>query len=237
LLFIAIARNSEDPKAQKAPPLDLKATLRDVLRDRTFWQFAFALTFVSFTTGVYTLGTPFWAKYTLNASPQAPSFIFGTVFVVAIVSVPFWGRLVHKWGIKRTWLWAVAVMMLSAIELGLASNLIFAVIGAAIAGVGLGGIKVCFLMIMARQVDESMARTGHRREGVYYSLSRFIGKLSKILEALSLVLLGLLFGYVSGEDPGPHPGDAFRFLMNLIPLVFLSLGLMLSRRLPFEEKA
>jgi GPH family glycoside/pentoside/hexuronide:cation symporter len=59
-------------------------------------------------------------------------------------------------------------------------------------------------MIMADFVDRNLKRTGHRREGIYYSLLRFIGKFSKILEALALVLLGLLFGYVSGENPGPQ---------------------------------
>jgi Na+/melibiose symporter-like transporter len=64
------------------------------------------------------LATPFYAKYTLAASPQAPSILFGTVFIVAIAAVSFWSRLVRRWGIKRTWLWAIGVMALSAIVLG-----------------------------------------------------------------------------------------------------------------------
>jgi GPH family glycoside/pentoside/hexuronide:cation symporter len=134
---------------------------------------------------VYTLATPFWAKYTLRASPQAPSIIFATVFVVAILAVSLWSRLLRRWGVKRTWLWAVAVMLSSATVMGLASNLVIGVLGAAIAGAGLGGIKVCREMIMANLVDLSLARTSHRQEGIYYSLLRFFGKLSKLLEALA----------------------------------------------------
>lgn len=94
-----------------------------MLQDRPFWQFTIVATFLWFTTGVYTLATPFYAKYTLAASPQAPSIIFGTVFVVAIAVVSFWSKLVREWGIKRTWLRAIGVMTLSAVVLGLAPNL------------------------------------------------------------------------------------------------------------------
>ena len=84
---------------------------------------------------------------------------------------------------------------------------------------------------MADMVDRSLARTGHRREGAYYSLLRVFGKLSKALEAAALALLGVLFGYVSGMEPGPHPANAFRFLIGAFPLAFLILTLVLSQRL------
>ena len=235
LLIISILRNSEDPSAQKHPPLNLKGAFREVLRDRPFWQFTVVATFLWFTTGVYTLATPFYAKYTLAASPQAPSILFGTVFVVAITVVSFWSKLVREWGIKRTWLWAIGVMVLSAVVLGLAPNLAIGVVGAAVAGMGLGGVKVCREMILANLVDRSKRRSGHRREGIYYGLNRFIGRLSKILEAIALSLLGLLFGYVSGENPGPDPENAFRFLISVFPFVCLVLAWVLARRLEFES--
>jgi GPH family glycoside/pentoside/hexuronide:cation symporter len=126
-------------------------------------------------------------------------------------------------------------MSLSAIVLGLSPTLIIGAIGAAVAGAGLGGIKVCREMIMAGFVDRSLERTGHRREGIYYSLLRVIGKLSKILESLALVLLGVLFGYVSGEKPGPQPDNAFRFLISVFPLVFMIIAWYLSSRFSFEN--
>lgn len=234
LTTYAIVRNAEDPSAQAVPPLNLKGAFEDVLQDRPFWLFTLVATLLWFTTGIYTVATPFWAKYTLRAGPEAPSLIFATVFIIAILSVSLWGKLVRDWGIKRTWLWAIGVMTLSAAVLGLASNLVFGVIGAALAGVGLGGIKVCREMILADLVDQSMERTGRRQEGVYYSLNRFIGRLSTILESLALVLLGVLFGYVSGENPGPDPANAFRFLIGVFPFVCLVLGWVLARQLDFE---
>jgi Na+/melibiose symporter-like transporter len=91
-------------------------------------------------------------------------------------------------------------------------------------------------MIMANFVDRSLEHTGHRREGVYYSLLRVAGKLSKILESLALVLIGFLFGYVSGENPGPHPENAFRFLISVFPLIFTLIAWLISSKLSFDNK-
>jgi GPH family glycoside/pentoside/hexuronide:cation symporter len=233
-LLPAILGSHEDARVQEELPLSVRAAFRDVLRDRPYWLFVTALTFLTFTTGLYTLATPFWVKYTLGASPETTSLIFATVFIVAILVVSLWSRLMRRWGVKRTWIWAIVVMALSAVILGLAPTLILGVIGAAVAGMGLAGIKVCREMIMANLVNQSLARTGQRREGIYYSLLRFFGKLSKILEALALVLLALLFGYISGDDPGPNPDQAFRFLISVLPFIFMAVSLWLSRGLPFE---
>ena len=236
VLLLGIIRNKENPKAMQAPRLDLKGAFGEILKDRPFWLFTIAVAFLMFTTGVYSLATPFWVKYTLAASPQGTSLIFAIVFVTAILSVSIWGRLIRILGIKRTWLWTVVVMSASAIIIGLASNLIVGAIGAAVAGAGVGGIKVCREIIMADFVDRDLERTGHRREGIYYSVFRVTGKLSKILESLALVLLGLLFGYVSGENPGPQPENAFRFLISVFPFVFTIIAWLIASRLSFENK-
>jgi GPH family glycoside/pentoside/hexuronide:cation symporter len=198
--------------------------------------FTIAVTFLMFAMGVYTMAIPFWVKYTLGASPQGTSLIFGMAFIVAILSVSIWGRLVRVLGIKRSWLWSVGVGAASTIIMGSASNLAVGAIGAAFVGVSMGGINVCRIIIMADFVDRDLKRTGHRREGIYYSLFHVIGKLSKIPQALSLVLLTLLFGYVSGENPGPHPENAFRFLMSVFPLVFTLIALLIASRLSFESE-
>jgi GPH family glycoside/pentoside/hexuronide:cation symporter len=237
VLFLAILRNKEDPKALKAPPLDLKDAFVEVLRDRPFLWFTGALTFLAFTGGVYTLATPFWVKYTLGGGPQGTSLIFATVFITAILSVSTWGRFVRIQGIRRAFLWSVGLMAASAIILGLASNLALGAIGAAAAGASLGGGGICREMIVANLVDANLKRTGHRREGMYYSLLRVLGKLSRVLQSLALVLLGLLFGYVSGENPGPHPENAFRFLISVFPLVSSFLAWLILRGLSFENEA
>jgi GPH family glycoside/pentoside/hexuronide:cation symporter len=47
--------------------------------------------------------------------------------------------------------------------------------------------------------------------------------------------LGLLFGYVSGENPGPQPENAFRFLMSVFPFIFSLIAWLIASRLSFEN--
>jgi GPH family glycoside/pentoside/hexuronide:cation symporter len=235
-LLLGIIRNTEDPDALKAPPSDLKDAFGEVLKDRPYLLFSLAITFLMFIFGVFSLATPFWIKYTLGASLQSTSLIFATVFAAAILAAPAWGRLVRVFGIKQSWLWSVGLMAAMTIIFGMASSLAIGAIGAAVGGAGMGGINVCREVIMANFVDRNLERTGHRREGMYYSLKRVIGKLSKIAESLALILLSLLFGYVSGENPGPQPENAFRFLMSAFPLFFIILAWLIASRLPFENK-
>ena len=93
-LTIGVVGHSEDPRAWEAPRSGVRAAFTDVLQDRPFWLFVTVVTLLTFTTSVYTLATPFWCKYTLNAGPRAPSLVFATVFVVAIASVLPWNRCV-----------------------------------------------------------------------------------------------------------------------------------------------
>ena len=99
----------------------------------------------------------------------------------------------------------------------------------------MGGIQVCHLIIVANFVDRDLERTGHRREAIYYSLLRVLGKFSRIVDSLALVLLSMLFGYVNGENPGPQPGNAFRFLMSVVPLILTVIAWLVSSRLSFEN--
>lgn len=234
-LFLGMIRNREDPNALQAPPLNLKGAFGEVLTDRPFLFYAIAVTFLTYITGVYTLGTPFWVKYTVGASPQSTSLIFAIVFSMAILFASIWGRIVQAVGIRRCWMLSIMMMASSAIILGFASSLVVGAVGAAIVGASMGGIKVCHQIIMANFVDRDLKRTGHRREGVYYSLLRVLGKFSKVLESLALLLLGLLFGYVNGKNPGPHPADAFRFLMSVVPLALTVIAWFVSCKLPFEN--
>jgi GPH family glycoside/pentoside/hexuronide:cation symporter len=235
-LFLGIIRNTEDPKAMKAPPSGLTVAFGEVLKDRPFLSFILAVTFLMFAIGVYTLAIPFWVKYTLAASPQVTSLIFTIAFSVAILSTPIWGRLIRVLGLKRSWLWSVGLGAASPIIMGFASNPVIGAIGAAFVGLSMGGINVCRVIIMANFVDRNLERTGHRREGVYFSLLRVIGTLTKVPQALALVLLSLLFGYVSGENPGPQPENAFRFLISVFPFIFAIIAWLIASRLSFETK-
>jgi GPH family glycoside/pentoside/hexuronide:cation symporter len=234
-LLLGIIGNKENQNALKAPPLDVKGAFGEILRDRPFLLYSVAVTFLTYITAVLTLATPFWVKYTIAASPQSTSLIFAIVFITAILSASLWGRFVHALGLRRCWFLSIGLMAFAAIVLGIASNLVLGAIGTAIVGASMGGIQVCHVIIVANFVDRGLERTGHRREGIYYSLMRVLGKFSRIVDSLALVLLSVFFGYVNGENPGPRPEDGFRFLMSVIPFVLTVIAWLISIRLSFDN--
>jgi GPH family glycoside/pentoside/hexuronide:cation symporter len=233
--FASLATIKEDPSVQLAPRVAMRPALAELVRDGPYWRFTLVVTLLWFATGIYTVATPFYTKYTLDAGPRSPSLIFATVFLVAIASAPLWARRARDRGRHGTWMLAIGTMGVSSIMLALAPSLAAAVAGAALAGLGLGGIKVCRELILARLVDRARSRLGKRNEGLYYGMNRFVGHLSKLLEAAAFVLLGIMFGYVSGQSPGPDPGAAFRFLMGVVPAVSVVVAFLSARSLGAES--
>ena len=84
--------------------------------------------------------------------------------------------------------------------------------------------------------ERGLVRTERRQEGMYYRILRVIGKSSKLLESLTLFLLGAFFGYVSGENPGQNPEIAFRFLTGVFLLVSILLAGLIFQKFSFESK-
>jgi GPH family glycoside/pentoside/hexuronide:cation symporter len=234
LLLISILSNPEQPPAPSLIPVSTLVAFRDILRERVFWWYALALTFIVFAMNLFPLVIPFFAKYTLKADASATSLIFGVSLLVALLAIPLWAKLIHHWSARVVLLWVIGLMAVACVGLGLAPNLAGAVLATTAFGLGWAGFMVCHDLLQADLVDQHQQRTGQRSEGVYYSLLGFSTRLAGILQSLALVLIGLLFGYVSGENPGSQPGNAFRFLIGVVPVLSLTLAWPLAYRFFIE---
>jgi GPH family glycoside/pentoside/hexuronide:cation symporter len=234
LLLISILSNAEQPPAPADIPVGTIAAFRDILRERVFWWYALALTFIVFAMNLFPLAIPFFAKYTLEADESAISLIFGVSLLVALLAMPLWAKLIYRWSARNVLLWVIGLMAAACVGLGLAPNLASAVMATTAFGLGWAGFLVCHDVLQAGLVDQHQQRTGQRSEGVYYSLLGFSTRLAGVLQSLALVLIGVLFGYVSGENPGPQPGNAFRFLIGVVPVISLVLAWPLAYRFFLE---
>lgn len=104
-----------------------------------------------------------------------------------------------------------------------------AVSAIAVIGVAWGGLWICNNIIRADLVSQHLARTGKHTEALYYALLNVILSMGGVLQAGAIFLASVLFGYVSGENPGPQPDMAFRFMMGFAPLAVLALSLYFIR--------
>ena len=73
-----------------------------------------------------------------------------------------------------------------------------------------------------------MRRHGQHREGLFLSAFGFFSRITGATAGIGLGSLGFLFGYYSGDDPGPDPGMAFRVAVSVYPFVVAVLGVILS---------
>jgi GPH family glycoside/pentoside/hexuronide:cation symporter len=127
-------------------------------------------------------------------------------------------------------------MGLSALLLFLPQGLPAALLAGALVGAGFAGVRVTGEVVMAKVIDLDAERTETHREGAYYSLVGLLGRAAGALVGLAFALLTPLFGYVSGENPGPNPEAAFRFLMAVPPFAASLLALALAARFPYGAK-
>jgi GPH family glycoside/pentoside/hexuronide:cation symporter len=167
---------------------------------------------------------PFYVKHALNAPPELASLLSGAALLVSLLVLPLWSRLVQKWRMKNTFLLVILIMALGMVMLSLPPNRLIATLGTAVIGAAWGGIWVCNNIIRADLVSQNLASTGKHTEALYYALLNVIQNMGGFLQSLAMMLATLLFGYVSGEEPGPQPAMAFRFLMGFAPLI----GLVIS---------
>src|SRR5699024_2605750 len=105
----------------------------------------------------------------------------------------------------------------------------------ALVGLGDSGVMATMDLIVARLLDEDMARTGHRLEGMFLAGFGFFNRLDAWVKSLAFLAVAALFGYQSGDSPGPHPEIAAQSLLSVFPAVLVGMAAVLSFFVRFDR--
>lgn len=225
LFFISLFFNRENPaRYPQSPRLDIKPIIQGILVDQIFWLYILMMVLTLFATGLVTFALPFYVKHTLQASTGVTSLLSGVALLTSLVTMPVWTRLAKVWKLRRVFLVSACVIGIGTLGLGLLPRIQFAVLSAVIFGAAVQGINITNIVLRASLISRNIHRTGMQNEASYYGMMNSALRLGGLLQALAMLLAGLLFGYVSGENPGPQPDLAFRYLISAFPLVALILG-------------
>ncbi|GGD95351.1 MFS transporter [Paenibacillus nasutitermitis] len=227
-MLLCVMSVQEGSQADAEPKLGLVEAFRETLKNKEFWLFNIANSFAQTVNGLLSSMIPFYAKYALRIPEAQVTFLLASIFVSVIPLVMVWYWIVNKLGAHNGWRVSLAVYALSVVPLwfgqGLASGITFGII----VGFGLAGFLVTPPVLNSRIIDLDTARTGQRREGVYTAVSGFITRSSGLISALSFWIIGMIYGYVSGDDPGPNPDLTFRVLICVVPFCLLMVSLIIS---------
>jgi GPH family glycoside/pentoside/hexuronide:cation symporter len=227
--FVGIQGMFERPSSVEAEGVPFLDALKATFINRSFVSVVISQTFRFVGTGTLTTGVMYYVKYSLGAEEDFASVILGVAFVVSALALELWRRLISsRFEARTTLMIANGVMALSVIPLGFTPNTTSAAIAAAGLGLGLAGLILMGDVIVADIIDEDEVKTGQRREGMYFGMSKFIMKLSGSIVALWFGWIAPNYGYNSALEIQPDTvATGFRIFMT-VPVVVSSILAILA---------
>jgi GPH family glycoside/pentoside/hexuronide:cation symporter len=222
--YIGLQGMFERQSSVDAEGVPFLVALKATFINRSFITVVISQTFRFVGTGTLTTGVLFYVKYSLNEGEGFGSVILGVAFVVSALTLELWRRVIaNRFEARTTLIIANAVMGISVIPLGIAPNSTTAAIAAAGLGLGLAGLILMGDVIVADVIDEDEVKTGQRREGMYFGMSKFIMKLSGSIVALWFGWIAPAYGYDSALDLQPETvATGFRVFMT-VPVIVSSM--------------
>jgi GPH family glycoside/pentoside/hexuronide:cation symporter len=240
LLFTFLGTR-ERPEFQQHTQPNLKESLRAAIRNRPF---VFAMGIFFFTWGaleiVQNMLLFFLIDYLRIESETDQTIILGSIFGVALFTLPLWDRISRRWDkriayiVGMVFLSAVMIVMI-VIKPGWGLPVIVGLAG--LAGVGVGAMHVLPWAIIPDAVEWDQLKTGRRHEGIFYSLVALFRKIAAAI-ALPMALLVLDWsGYIS-EAPIQAPGAvrAIRLLTGVVPAICLCAGIVFAVFYPLSRE-
>ncbi len=221
LFLIYLLYNRESLAVTGGQWSDLWPVLRGILADRVYWLYILMIILTSFSAGLVPFALPFYVKYTMGAPNSTVSLLYAAGLLASLPTMLAWPKMVNKWGLRTVFLATIAGLSLGLIGLGIFTALPGILFSIIIFGMALQGTNVCNIVIRATLISRNISRTGRQNEASYYGMMNSALRLGGLLQSLSMLLVGALFGYVSGEAPGHNPGGAFRFLISVLPVISL----------------
>ena len=227
ILYMTFTCRERDPEPEEAKPGLWKA-LKDLLTNWKFWIAGFVGAFYSAAMTLVLASVPFYVEYGLGLSSGQSTFLLAAVLLIAIGGVAVWAWLVKKFTVMPVWRAALIVLAVTFIPLYFANSLVTAIIFSAIVGFGFAGVITTMDLIGARIMDEDTQKHHLRREGIIANALGFMGRLSGLFTSAAYLLVSKIYLFESGDNPGPHPDAAARFLMTIVPPVLMVISFAFS---------
>ncbi|GIP33174.1 MFS transporter [Paenibacillus sp. J2TS4] len=235
LMSLCMMTVRENEEARKEAPLKFMEAFKETFKNKAFWIFNLANSFAQTVNGLLSSAIPFYAKYALHIPEEQVSILLASIFVSIIPLVAVWYVVIRKLGGVKGWRCALAVYAVSVVPLWFAQGLGGGIAAGIVVGFGMSGFLVTPAVLNGQIVDRDYEKTGRRREGIYNAVGGFITRSSGLLSAVAFWSVGLLFGYVSGHEPGPNAEAAFRYLISVVPFALLVIAFLISLLLKFRN--
>ncbi|MFH2128933.1 MAG: MFS transporter [bacterium] len=213
----------------------LWSSIKDLLVNRKFWIAGFVGAFYSAAMSLVLASVPFFVQYALGLDSGNSTFLLAAVLLIAIAGVALWAWLVKKFALIPVWRAALAVLAIAFVPLYFAQNLVMGIVFSAFVGLGFAGVITTMDLIGAKIMDEDTQKFGLRREGIISNAMGFMNRLNGLFTGAAYLLVSRIYLFQSGDNPGPHPDLAARFLMTIVPPVLMLISFAFSLFIDFKK--
>jgi Na+/melibiose symporter-like transporter len=120
-----------------------------------------------------------------------------------LLGIPVMFLIIKRYGHKNLFLFGIIWAVISLLPLIFLDDLIGISINIAIVGFGFSSLYLGNQLIFSDCIDEIVADTGKREEGVFLGIRTFVVRLSIIVQAVTFTLVSLISGFDPevGTDP------------------------------------
>ncbi|MHA2295535.1 MAG: MFS transporter [Candidatus Hodarchaeales archaeon] len=220
--------SKERPEFQEEP-LDFKSGIKRLLNRpfATFVGYNLALNYIAaLGPGII----PFFIEYVITdynlplmgtITPSiATTLILGVMFIIGIISIPFWGILINKMGSRKATMIISIVYASGYLPWLFVNTIIESIIFAVFLGFGVGGVLIVPDMLISQVIDEDEVLTGKRREGMHYGFNNLVIRTSFVFYSITTTIVFLLTGYEA--ELAVQPATAvfgLRLLESVFPIL------------------
>ncbi|MBU2610005.1 MAG: MFS transporter [Chloroflexi bacterium] len=221
LFFFISLLGSREKKEFSRESLPLGAALRATLKNRSFLTFVGANIFIQFAFLILPATVPFYAKYVLNADAGGTSALLAALFVVAMLLLFPWMKVVVRLGARKALMAACLLFAAPWLAFQVIGDFTGALIGMVAAAVGLAGLLLLLDILVSDIIDEDELATGARREGMYFGINGLLIRLGFVLQGWVMGTVLTVTGYVPGVAQSPSAIAGLKLLMSYVPVVGL----------------
>lgn len=213
-----------------APAREEAMTWADQLRytfaNRAFVPYVLGSLFVQTAIAILLAAIPFYVRFSLHAPESDGSILLGAIFATAIPAIVLWSVVVRRVAPRGALLGSVAVFGLGVLGYLLPTGVPGAALVGIAVGVGVGGLLQLLEIVLSQIIDEDAARTGRRREGIYFGVNGFVVRGSVVLQAIvaAWVLNASGFDAVLGDAQPLTVDGGIRIMLAVVPLAFTALA-------------
>jgi GPH family glycoside/pentoside/hexuronide:cation symporter len=240
LLFTFLAAKEKAAYAAQSQP-SLRESLKAARSNRPF---LFAAGIFLFTWTAISIIEPtllYFLKYRMMLPDDSADIVAGTVFIAALVVLPFWLWVSKKTDKRKSYIAGMiflSAVMCSLIFISPSLGFPVVIVLAALAGIGVSAVHVLTWAMIPDAVEVDELTSGHRHEGIFYALVTLFRKIAASVAVSLIPLVWKVSGYVADAPQQKESAiTAIRIMVGPVPSLFLLGGIVFAIFYPLSRQA